>query len=104
MDAESAPFGTWSDDESEGDAGDGIVFADVPCEAAIWREPFEMEDRIFLLDLPCSKQLVGPPWSANNVSVFEARAVRLTGLRALSPYAKSRNVAGEVVGKKIVSR
>lgn len=48
MDAESAPFRTRPYDEPKGNAGDGIVFADVPCEAAIWCEPFEMEDRIFL--------------------------------------------------------
>ncbi len=70
MDAESAPFRTWSNDEAVGDAGIWIVFADVPCEAAIWREPFEVDDRIF-------------PFGS---------------------ITKSRNVADDVVGKKIVSR
>lgn len=70
MDAESAPFRTRSDDKPEGNAGDGIVFADVPGKAAIWREPFKMEDRIFLF----------------------------------GSLTKSRNVADDVVGQKIVSR
>ncbi len=70
VDAESAPFRTYSNDEAVGNASDGIILADIPREAAIWREPFEVEDRIFLF-----------------------------GCRG-----QSRNVADDVVGKKIVSR